>query len=292
MERAIDFLLAVQDEGHGHFGYTSSYGHAIATYALAEAYALTADPRLREPLEHAVERIESEQLHSRDARIDGGWGYYYPDGRTYDRWPRVSVTVWQVMALESAQLGGIEVRSEVFDDAKDFLVKSWDRDHGAYRYSHDPSRLGGDYPILPGSTPAALFALSLLGEETDSNRYREARRFVLDRAPEEYRFRGNDNFVFRARGNLYFWYYGTLALFRSGGSEWQRWNTAMKECLLPAQQEDGSWEPISIYAEYAADSRRDRTYTTAMCVLTLEVYYRYLPLYDELGAVPGPSSKE
>ena len=49
----------------------------------------------------------------------------------------------------------------------------------------------------------------------------------------------------------------------------------MKETLLPAQEPDGSWKPISIYAEYAQDTDRDRVYTTALCVLTLEVYYRY-----------------
>ena len=49
----------------------------------------------------------------------------------------------------------------------------------------------------------------------------------------------------------------------------------MKGTLLPAQEQDGSWEPISVYAEMAGDTDRDRVYTTAMNVLTLEVYYRY-----------------
>ena len=50
----------------------------------------------------------------------------------------------------------------------------------------------------------------------------------------------------------------------------------MKETLLPSQQGDGSWEPISAYArDYAGDEDGDRSYSTAVCVLTLEVYYRY-----------------
>jgi hypothetical protein len=58
------------------------------------------------------------------------------------------------------------------------------------------------------------------------------------------------------------------------------WNAAMKETLVPAQEADGSWRPLDIYARsYARDDDRDRSYTTAMCVLSLEVYYRYyLPL--------------
>ena len=83
-------------------------------------------------------------------------------------------------------------------------------------------------------------------------------------------------FVHRAVGNLYFWYYATLAMFRVDGEPWERWNGAMKNTLLPAQEADGSWAAISIYAtNYAGDDREDRVYSTAMCVLTLEVYYRY-----------------
>ena len=42
--RAIEWLLSVQDERTGHFGNCDSYGHGIATYALAECFALTQDP--------------------------------------------------------------------------------------------------------------------------------------------------------------------------------------------------------------------------------------------------------
>ena len=65
--------------------------------------------------------------------------------------------------------------------------------------------------------------------------------------------RGEDAFVTRATGNVYFWYYASLALFRVGGPEWERWNTALKETLLPAQEENGSWRPLDVYARYAGD---------------------------------------
>ena len=102
-----------------------------------------------------------------------------------------------------------------------------------------------------------------------------ARRFVLERSPDGYRYTGADDFVYHARGNLYFWYYGTLAMFRAGGEDWERWNVAMKETLLSAQEENGSWPLLDVYAEYAGDEDGNRTYTTAMCVLSLEIYYRY-----------------
>ncbi|MBI1849985.1 MAG: PD40 domain-containing protein [Planctomycetes bacterium] len=274
-ERAVNFLLSAQDEQTGHFGESEAYSNGIATYALAECYALTKDAKLRAPLERAIRHIVDNQNRGRDARRFGGWSYYYPDGHVFDEWPRVSITAWQVMALESARLGGIDVPDRVFDDAKTFLLGSYDKRHGYFRYSQDPERLNSGYRTLPGSTPAALFALSLLGEDPKSSRFEKARGFVLDRAPDGYRYTSDADFVERGMGNLYFWYYGTLALFRCEGDEWDLWNAKMKRTLLPSQEKDGSWRPIDIYSRYAGDDRNDRTYTTAMCVLALEVYYRY-----------------
>ncbi len=280
--RAVNLLLEVQDPDSGHFGYTTAYSHGVATYALAECFALTRDERLRAPLEAAVACIVGHQSRSRDRRNAGGWGYYYPDDRTYDPWSRVSVTTWQVMALESARLGGLEVDDEVFADARGFLRRMHDPDRGVILYNQDPVRLADSRAwTLPGSTPAGLFALSLLGEDLTGSRYRSTIEYVSARAPDRYGPASDADFINRARANLYFWYYGSLALFRHGGEEWDDWNRQLQGTLLPNQQSDGSWRQISVYAEYAGDDARDRSYTTAMCVLTLEVYYRYFtPLLE------------
>lgn len=274
--RAVQFLLEVQDADSGHFGWTSAYSHGIATYALAECYALTRMESLKLPLERAVAHILANQSKSRDPKRGGGWGYYNPQGPHFDNWARVSITSWQVMALESARLSGIEVPDAAFDAAKAFLTAAYDARRGCYRYSHDPSRLNSEYAVLPGSTPAALFALSLLGEDISGESFAKARRFVTDRAPRAYRRASESAFVHDAAGNLYFWYYGTLSTFRTGGADWELWNEAMKATLLPSQQKNGSWAIIDTYAaDIAQDTDRDRCYTTAMNVLALEVYYRY-----------------
>ena len=70
-----------------------------------------------------------------------------------------------------------------FEAARRFLLRSWDPRLGAFRYSHDPSHLRSGYPTLPGSTPAALFALGLLGEDVGSEPFAPARRYTLARAP-------------------------------------------------------------------------------------------------------------
>jgi hypothetical protein len=277
--RALSFLISVQDPDSGHFGDAEAYSHGIATYALAEAYALTHDPELESALRPAIAHIVAHQSHASDPRLFGGWSYYYADDRVFDRWSRTSITAWQVMALESARLGGIDVPAQVFTDAAKFLESMRDEDNGWYWYNQDPSRMNSGFPTLPASTPAALFALSILGRDITTHAFDVPRAFVVERAPRGFKFTGETDFVARGQGNPYFWYYGTLAMFRAGGGAWATWNEAMKKTLLPAQTADGSWTPIDVYARYARDDASDRSYTTALSVLSLEVYYRYyLPL--------------
>ena len=54
VRKAIDFLTEIQDPTSGHFGDSSAYSHAIATYALAECYALTQDPGPNAPGQDAL----------------------------------------------------------------------------------------------------------------------------------------------------------------------------------------------------------------------------------------------
>jgi hypothetical protein len=297
--RALAWLVDCQTGASGHIGRSDAYGHGIATYALAEAFALTRDEGLRAPVERAVQRVLAMQRTRGPARERGGWGYYGPDGPYFDEHARTSITAWQVMALESARLAGVDVPDAAFDAARAFLLSAWDEDLAAFRYSHDPARLDSTWPTLPASTPAALFALSLLGEDVGARRYDRARGYVLERATRDYAYRGDDAFVLRGQGNVYFTYYATLAMFRVGGPAFEEWNRALVPLLVDAQRSDGAFEPLSSYAtEYAMDDPRDAAYSTAMAVLCLEVYYRYftplltvaprVPRDDGAGAAAGP----
>ena len=68
-------------------------------------------------------------------------------------------------------------------------------------------------------------------------------------------------------------------MFQHQGEPWKKWNTALKEHLLANQRNSGpaagSWDPADNWARIGG-----RIYQTAMCTLSLEVYYRYLPLYS------------
>ena len=85
----------------------------------------------------------------------------------------------------------------------------------------------------------------------------------------------------RGTTNVYYWYYATLALYQHGGEPWTRWNAKIRDQIVGLQSssghQTGSWEPDdSLYG-----AKGGRIYCTTLAALTLEVYYRYLRLYDE-----------
>ncbi len=280
--RALRFLRAEQDDETGHFGRSSSYSHGISTYALAECYAITHDDGLRRPLARGVAWILANQNTSSDPRNRGGWGYFSAHIGAEDHFSRSSVTSWMVMALESAKLSGLAIPEESLGLARTFLEVMFNRRRGYFNYNREPERLRTNWPTLPASTPAAVFCLFLLGDDPEGERIQTGLEYTVKRRPRRYRLASKDAFVERAAGNVYFWYYGTLACFLAGGEEWEQWNAALKSVLPAGQNRDGSFSSIGPYAEYAGDTRRDRTYSTAMAVLCLEVYYRYFtPLLEK-----------
>ncbi len=94
----------------------------------------------------------------------------------------------------------------------------------------------------------------------------------------------------RGKANFYYWYYATLALYQHGGEPWSRWNAAMRDRIVALQHDSGhragSWDPDdSLYG-----AKGGRIYCTALAALSLEVYYRYLRLYDEPTLPATPAS--
>jgi hypothetical protein len=74
--------------------------------------------------------------------------------------------------------------------------------------------------------------------------------------------------------DMYYWYYGSYAMFQMGGAHWKAWNRALQGAVLDSQRRggsaDGSWDPVGPWG-YAGG----RVYSTATMVLCMEVYYRY-----------------
>jgi len=83
--------------------------------------------------------------------------------------------------------------------------------------------------------------------------------------------------------NIYYWYYATQLLHNMQNAAWKQWNNRLRDGLVSMQVRNkgcdyGSWDPLRPVPDRWG-GEAGRLYTTAMSILTLEVYYRYLPLY-------------
>lgn len=128
-------------------------------------------------------------------------------------------------------------------------------------------------------TAVATLCRLFAGESRRSRALRDSVA-VLARHPPAWReARGQE----RSTVNLYYWYYGSYALFQHGGREWTAWRRALLEALAPTQRrggaEDGSWDPIG---EWGAAG--GRVYATALGALTVQVHCRYLRVAGEPAA--------
>jgi len=259
VRRALDFILAnLDDRGDLRAGETM-YSQGIAAIALCEAFGMTGDALLREPAQRAIDYIT--RAHN---SVDGGWRY--EPGMAGD----TSVLGWQVMALASARRVGLAVPQASLDAAEAWLDRV-SRPRAAGLYSYQPGM-----PPTHSMTAEGMFVQQLIGRERDDPRMLQSASFVVSEVPD-----------WRRDANTYLWYYSTLALFQHQGEVWTRWNEALTGELLAQQRDDGlaagSWDPADRWSRIGG-----RVYQTALCTLSLEVYYRYLPLYmqDQPGGAP------
>lgn len=222
------------------------YAQGLAAVALCEAYALTKDPELRSAAQEAIDFICYAQHPA------GGWRYF--PGQPGD----TTVFGWQFMALKSAYLAKLEVPSPVIERANRYLDSvqtGGGANYGYLRPALDP-------------TPSAVGLLSrmYLGWPHDKKELGKGVAYLakLGPSPED----------------MYFNYYATQVLHHYEGPAWDKWNGTLRDHLIKTQAKQGhargSW-----YFPDKHGLSGGRLYTTAMCVMILEVYYRHLPLYQE-----------
>lgn len=247
----LNFLLTTSKDGDlTMLTEMSMYGQGIATLALAEAYAISKDPALKKPTQEAVDFIVQAQHPL------GGWRYV--PGQIGD----LNVTGWQLMALKTARLAGLEVPDQTLQRAKSF-VDSQATSVG-YLFSYP-----GTDPTVGQPVPSAIGILLRMYEGWGPGRdeIRDGAKYLLGRNV--------------SNNHIYFNYYATMVLFHYGGEEWKTWNPFMREYLINTQEllghERGSW-----YFEHPKTGEAGgRLFNTVMAVMILEVYYRHLRLYEE-----------
>ncbi|MCA9133471.1 MAG: terpene cyclase/mutase family protein [Planctomycetales bacterium] len=256
VRKGIYFLLQIMEETPqgGSFLYQSErgmYNHGIAALAVCEAYQLTQDKDLRRAAQQAIDFIVAAQNYQ------GGWGYL--PKKPGD----LTLSGWQVMALKSGFAAGLSIPDSTILNT-DLFLDTQQGESGIYFGYRQPGKsatctsIGQLMRLFRGrlhTDPRTLAAADFLHQ-------------VRDKFPDD----------------AYFNYYATLFLFHVGQPYWEEWNASMRDTLVSRQartgHEAGSW-----YFDNPYGKEGGRLYTTAMCAMTLEVYYRYSPIYQQADVV-------
>lgn len=279
VSRGIEFLLRTQRTNGDLYQRENRvsdknawlYSHGIAALALCEAYGMTRDPELRRPAQKSLDFIALSQ----DPR-DGGWRYQPRRGSD------TSVTGWMMMALKSGELAGLDVPEKTYLGIRNWLRLAQQSPAVAalYRYNpraRDDEIQGHGLRVSHTMTAVGLLARLYLGWSREREEMQRGAAYLADQPPRVGTPRENQR-------DTYYWYYATQVMFHMGGATWEQWNGELKPILLSSQlregPEAGSWDPVDPipdrWARYAG-----RIYVTTMNLLSLEVYYRHLPIYEE-----------
>ena len=267
--RGAQWLKQAQDPESGligdRLGHGFVYNHAIATLALTEVYYFSKSPLHRMPAQRAVDYI------ARARNPYGAWRYDVPPIGDSD----TSITGWMVLALKSAEDAGLDVDRGAYAGALSWLDEVTDPATGRTGYdtvgslSSRIARVNDHYPAEKGEamTAVSLLCRFFLGQNPDEHPLmRSQAQLLLQRLPEW----DPDGFGC----DMYYWYYGSYAMYQMGGSAWTDWRRAMERAVLASQRREGdqrgSWDPVGPWG-YAGG----RVYSTALMTLCLEACYRY-----------------
>ena len=241
------------------------YSHGIAAIALCEAYGMTRDPTLHDPAQRALDFIVAAQ-----SPTEGGWRYAPRLGSD------TSVSGWQLMALKSGELAGLNAPAETYRRVEIWLDGAQARENSAL-YAYRPKAKQNHQRLASRvMTAEGLLMRQYLGWKRDNPNMQAGADYLLGHLPQ---------WDGAGQRDAYYWYYATQVMFQIGGEHWRQWNDRLRELLIDRQTPDGalagSWDPLGP-APDRWGREAGRLYTTAMHLLMLEVYYRHLPLYRNL----------
>lgn len=242
-------------------GHSANYEHAIATHALAEYFAITkkqgvVDLRLEKYVRSSASRIVNNQNPT------GGWHYYFSnDPKKFE----TALSAWNLQALHSVKNSEIDIPGidTTLNNSLDKFFPSIQDDEGSFKKRYDTDK----GLSLSGSVLLALQT----GDRQKSGVYMKG--FSLLKLINSNPHPGR---------NYHQGYFDTQVFFNHGGKEWENYNSKFFPKLLDAQNNDGSWlKNMEIKVEEGRYSyipgEDNNIYGTALAVLMLEVFYRYVP---------------
>jgi hypothetical protein len=279
--KGLQYLKSVQDP-EGCFGPRTNqhyvYNHATATLAMVEAYGMTGSPIFLGSAQKALDFVAI----SRNPYFAWRYGVKPGDNDT-------SVTGWMTMALTSAKRINeralrqgrpepLVIDEEAFQGIRAWIDKVTDPDYGRVGYiarGSGPARPQEMVDRFPAEKSESMTAVAILtrvflGEDPRTSEMIQKGVELLRRLPPTWN--PADGSI-----DMYYWYYGTLAMFQVGGDAWRQWSRALGQAVHTSQRTDGdpcqyqgSWDPIDPWGPDGG-----RVYSTALMCLCLEVTYRY-----------------
>lgn len=252
IDRGLNYLISIQDKKTGRIG-KDMYEHGLCAIALCEAFGLSQDYNLKKPAQAAINYIVAAQ------HAGGGWRY--APGQAGD----TSVSGWHIMALKSGLMSGLDVPPAALRKAQNYLDSCVHAQTEGYGYTD------GNSPTMTMTAVALLCRQYLQGWGPQNLRMIKAvDNYIKPNYPKE------------QVKNVYYYYYATQVMHHFGGDEWKSWNNKNREILVASQNDErakpevwGSWSP----AGDGHGGAGGRLMVTSLNLLSLEVYYRYLPLY-------------
>jgi hypothetical protein len=186
-----------------------------------------------------------------------------------------------MMAFKSAELAGLEVPPSSYRGITKWLEGSQAGENQKYLYRYNwqaadtAATRHGRVPT-PVMTSVGLLMRLYLGWKRDNPDMIKGTDWILQSLPSE----GTAN---RPQRDTYYWYYATQVIFHMGGEKWRAWYGSLYPMLIRTQTKDGefagSWDPNGRVPD-AWGRFGGRLYVTTLNLLSLEVYYRHLPIYD------------
>lgn len=288
IKKLVEFLGPNADKVQG------GYRHAIVMYALSEAYAVTKIPMLEDVLNKGMNKLIKGQSSM------GAFNYSYNNkpvatcgGRPR---PDLSVSGWNYQALKAAFAAGCT--SPGLEEAIDKTINvglkrtlfNQQKKQFSYSIGKDGKSTGGGSLCMQA---AGTLCLQLLGEGKASQVKAGMANLEVPKAfwcawsggPPKSQKKKVTPWA------LYQWYYQTQVFFQgySGkGGIWRKWNKMFTNELTRRQKRDGRWESPSF--EYPPGKKThcegdyfkgidQPVWSTSLCCLMMEVYYRYLPTF-------------
>ena len=235
------------------------YEHPIATYALGEAATFCKElkidiPNLLEVTEKAGQFIIDRQ------NDNGGWAYKYEvkGGHT-----DTSIVGWQLQALKACSHTNIKYKglSSCIRKGLKYLSEMQNKEHGGFGYNGPIQAYGNKgYFSLTG---AAVLCHQMWGKGKSSEA-RNGLKYIKEYTKLDWNTEDSD---------LYAHYYESQAMMQAGGESWKMYNDLFRDQLLNNQNEDGGWKVPPFNAH---GMKGNLVYQNTLCILMLEVYYRFL----------------